>query len=1471
MTGLKIQDAAIGRVLSGLEQLREIKARHRQSKAPVIDVTVAVMSYNNAAFLGQTIDSVLAQEGVRLELRVFDDCSSDNSMEILERYRQDPRFHYQLNARNLGMIGNYNQCLHSGTGRYVVVLGSDDLIYPGHLRSLVEAMDQHPHVALGYTQCLWINEHSQLLKHAVHPGHRDNSYVGGRDELVDLLSHDSYITPSAAILRRSVLPRLTLENGGVHRDNMLAGDWELWTRIAQVAPDFLFLHQATVGYRIHGGQISQKFYASDKPLVEHTKILELNLEVPAARKRMQQGAARIWQLYLRRLAGYPVEVQARFAERKEWIRQMLFEVPHLDIESDVLFTVILTTFNRPGLLMDALNSLAAQTWKDFEVILVNDKGTPVESLLSNFEFPITYLRQGRNQGPAAARNAAYRLARGRYVVYLDDDDCYLPNHLQTLAQAIERHPDEVIYTDAIFITEALEGEARIEKNREQRYPHDEYSRDRLFINNYIPINTFACPRALIGSVGGFDEALSAFEDWDFLIRLALRATFHHVRSETVEVRMRAAEFDPTRRSQQAFKNYPELYQEIYTRHGDLGSETVRAGRRKILIKLGLLEPEQGTFSGVQEWLTGRALSSQQQILVEKRLEQYDQGPQFGILILDLKGDPTKVAATWKSLEPSHLAYRNIQPLLLTVAPDTAQGFEGQVIQVTADHWIDRLNQAISESTFDWCCLLDAGDELTPNGLLIAGLELLTAPDCRAVYCDGMYRQDDGSLGVVLRPDFNLDYLLSLPASMGRHWLLRRNIVIEAGGFDAGYRQAPEFELILRLITLGGLDGLGHIAEPLLITCSPRLTDVEDEKRAITHHLEARGYEFPEVRSDKAGQYRIHYGHQQRPQVSILILAGSELNYLQRCVESLLKYTRYRNYELLLIESDPTAAEVHGWLKALGGLGEERLRSLVPDTMHIAEGALLDFAAEQANGDYLLLLSPKAAAFDGDWMDELLNHAQRPEVGVVGAKLLSSDGKVRHAGLILGLQGPAGLPFTGAPLDAAGYMQRLQVDQNYSAVSRDCLLIPRQLYQALGGLANGIPDRYLDLDICLRAKQAGYLTVWAANSQLMLSGEPMAPAPVAEEDALYQKWLPALARDTAYNPNFSLVQSGGFKLANTALSWRPLSSWKPLPTVLAHPADLPASSHYRVVQPFTALRHAGLIDGALSLGLMHLPDLERYEPDSIILQRTLGTERLESMRRMKAFSRAFKVFELDDYLPALPPELLPHEDRSTDLFKSLRLGLDFVDRLVVSSESLAEALSGLHSDIRVVENRLPVQWKNLQGQRRTSSKPRIGFIGCLHHDEDLQVIADVVKALAGEVEWVVFGACPEALRPYIYERYTDVSMEQYPSALAQLNLDLALAPLAQSLFNECKSNLRLLEYGACGYPVICSDVRGYQLGNLPVTRVSNRHEDWVNAIRTHLSDLDASARMGDNLQAVVRQDWMLEGMHLEAWHKAWLAD
>jgi CDP-glycerol glycerophosphotransferase (TagB/SpsB family)/GT2 family glycosyltransferase/glycosyltransferase involved in cell wall biosynthesis len=887
---------------------------------------------------------------------------------------------------------------------------------------------------------------------------------------------------------------------------------------------------------------------------------------------------------------------------------------------------------------------------------------------------------------------------------------------------------------------------------------------------------------------------------------------------------------------------------------------------------------------LQRWVDARLPTPIQNRLINEYLQAHNGGPKFAILVVDLEGNIAKLMQTISSLGLEKGLYATVQIIALTSAqsPATSMADKLHFISVDANNYIEVANQVAVDGDFDWLMLVEAGDEFTASGLMVAALELIAAPDCKAVYGDELQRLPDGKLGAAFRPGVNLDLLLSLPSVMARHWLFRRDHFIKVGGFDPACSEALEFDLLIRMINHEGLVGLGHISEAIVVSTAPVLLDSEVEKQILLRHLKHRGYSAASVNSMLPGRYSITYGHADQPLVSIIIPTKDQLPTLQRCVESLLEKTQYPNYEVLIVDNNSETAEAKEWFNAVASWGDSRIRVLrYPFAFNYS--AINNMAAREASGDYLVLLNNDTAILHEDWLDALLNHAMRPEVGVVGAKLLYPDGRIQHAGVVLGLRGPADHPLIGEDMNAAGYMQRLQVDQNYSAVTAACLMIRKSLYEAVGGLdEEHFKVSYNDVDLCLKTRQAGYLTVWTPRAVLMHEGsvsqtriDVAAQAAklarfVGEQDALYSKWLPLLARDPAYNPNLSLNHRGYELEPDVHLTWRPLS-WRPLPVVLAHPADAHGCGHYRIIRPFKAQKEAGLMDGMMSPGLLHVADLERYNPDVIVLQRQIGDERLEAMRRIKKFSNAFKVYELDDYLPNLPLKNIHRTQMPKDVLKSLRKGLSYVDRFVVSTEPLAEAFAGLHSDIRVVQNRLPIEWwSGVKSLRKQGRKPRVGWAGGISHTGDLELIADVVKALANEVEWIFFGMCPAKIRPYVHEFHGGVDIDSYPEALARLNLDLALAPVEQNLFNECKSNLRLLEYGACGIPVICSDLLCYQ-GDLPVMRVKNRYKDWVEAIRAHISDLDAAARLGDELRSCVHRDWMLDEKAAQEWQRAWTAE
>ncbi|APO98771.1 glycosyltransferase [Xanthomonas perforans] len=1170
-----------------------------------------------------------------------------------------------------------------------------------------------------------------------------------------------------------------------------------------------------------------------------------------------------------------------------------------------LVSIVMPTY-KSRYFAQALESALAQTYPALELVICDDNADgAIEALLAprlaDAPFPIRYHRNTPRLGELVSTIKGIGLAQGEYVKFLHDDDVLAPDCIAQLVEAIERNPGTAMASSR---RQRIDGDGQpLPDILATCFPFaDDVLIDGPELVSFLADHTInfigepSCVLARRADLLALGNGLMALNgkaiDWvgdlAIYVKLLRHGNLAFLASPLTQFRVSSAQFSQGGRDQVGV--------------GDQGHDDLRQGIRQLgwrretgdnrQVRVAPLSPHKARVfkpvdlvnalmqsAGMAErvspttWLGVRHPSMVQRELIQARLHAHAGGPRIAVLLIDRHGDAAAVAATRDSLD-AVACYQQHRTWVISSSPQQVAAHGERGVLIEAHGLAATLNRVIAaQDATDWVLLVDAGSLFTASGLMMLALEMLALPDdCQAVYADEVMALDNGQLGLALRPALYLDMLLSAPATLSRHWAFRHRTLLADGGFPTGPSAAFELDYQLGLIERYGLACIRHIAEPILIASATPQHDDEDERQAIARHLAARGYVDAVVHSAGPGRHALDYRHAQQPLVSILVPVDGRLPQVQRCLESILANTSYPHYEVLLLDRGTTEPDLHGWLSGIENLGMQQIRVLRFAAEPPRE-AVCNAAVQHAHGEVLLWLAAGAAVMKADWLEQLLNHALRPEVGAVAGKLLRGDGTVHHAGLLLGLGAPAARAFEGAAFDESGYLQRLQLDQNYSALSGECLMLPRQLFLDAGGFdLEPALAQWSDVDLCLRLQQAGYLNVFAARAQLLIDPLDAPAATALDEEAMYARWLPLMANDPAYNPGFSLDPGAGFQLADPRASWRPLQSWRPLPSVIALPADIEGCGHYRVIQPLRALREAGMAEGVLFNGYLEISELARQDPDVVILQRQVGEARLEAMRRMKALSRALKVYELDDYLPNLPLKNAHREHMPKDILKTVRRGLGMVDRFVVSTPALAEAFAGLHSDIRVAENRLPPHWwEHLPARaERQGGKPRIGWAGGASHTGDLELIADVVKELAGEVEWVFMGMYPFALRQHIHQFQPGVPIDEYPAALAALDLDLALAPVEQNLFNECKSNLRLLEYGACGYPVIASDVRCYQ-GSLPVTLVKNRYRDWIGAIREHLADLDAARAKGAALREVVRRDWMLSGSNLDTWRAAWLPD
>jgi hypothetical protein len=866
------------------------------------------------------------------------------------------------------------------------------------------------------------------------------------------------------------------------------------------------------------------------------------------------------------------------------------------------------------------------------------------------------------------------------------------------------------------------------------------------------------------------------------------------------------------------------------------------------------------FSDFSNWLSQRRISDSQRRHFESFIAASPYLPNVEIIVYSQPKDtPSELALTLQSIETAKQC--GIQVAVKVWEPSSPVPL------------VSFSNALIKSSSFEWLLFVRSGDELTQCGLLMAYIEMIKEPKKKAIYTDKMLRSQGGGIETKFLPDFNHDLLISFPWLMSNHWFFKRDLLIELNGFEASAGHFFELDFILKLVSAQQHACIHHLAEPLLIALEPDAWIEEPAERAlIEQYIVESGYPNAQVLQQSPRLYRTLYLQAELPLVSIII-PNQGIHLTQRCMESLLQNTGYTHYEILIVDNlskDPAST---AWLQGIGQIDPQRF-CIVSNDGSKDIYTMKNLGAQAAQGDLLVFVDPSIQFIESSWLDSLINHAQRPKVGVVGVKLVDSSLNVFSAGYVLGMMKGNENAFVGERFDDIGYLQRLSVDQAYSAMSSRCVMVRKSHFETVGGFKASIGrNTETDIDFCLKIKALGLDNIWTPHAVAQWGTEIRAAKKSKSDnylpsDAFLNDWLPAIARDPAYNKNLTLVGKPFSVEPMPEMTWRPLS-WRPSPIILAHPSDDTGCGQYRVIKPLTAMMQEGIGDGLISFRALVPAELERLKPDTIIFQRPLARDFLDFMKYSKTYSNAFKVYEIDDLITNIPLKNYFRSQHPKDTVNLLREGIAQVDRLIVSTPGLAEAYSGWNSDTRVLELKLPLEWwGNLNITKTEHKKPRVGWAGGSSHLGDLELIADVVKDLADEVDWVFFGMCPKKLRPYVKEFHSGVPIHMYPQKLASLDLDLAIAPLENNQFNDCKSNLRLLEYGACGFPVICSNARAFTETLLPVQITKNKYKDWMDAIRQHITDLNNSRAQGGKLKEEVQRNWMLQNQGLQSFSRAW---
>lgn len=446
------------------------------------------------------------------------------------------------------------------------------------------------------------------------------------------------------------------------------------------------------------------------------------------------------------------------------------------------------------------------------------------------------------------------------------------------------------------------------------------------------------------------------------------------------------------------------------------------------------------------------------------------------------------------------------------------------------------NACIEMACGEYITLFDHDDLLHPAALY-ENMKVICEQDADFIYTDEntFHATPIDAYCPNFKPDFAPDTLRSYNYICHLS-TFKASLLKKVGKFRPEFDGSQDYDMILRLTEKA--EKIVHIPKVLYYWRSHASSVAADisakpytlvaAKKALKEHLQRVGLEGEVYDAKVLSMYRIAYKIKKQDLVSILIPNKDHVNDLKKCIDSIISRTTYPDWEIVVIENNSTETQTFQYYEVIKH--DARIRVVEWDGA-FNYSAINNYGAKYAKGEYILLLNNDTEVITPDWLEQMIMFAQRSDVGAVGAKLYYPDDTIQHAGVILGIGGVAGHSHKYYPRNDYGYMGRLILAQNLSAVTAACLLLRKSVWDEIGGLNEAFAVAFNDVDFCMRIREAGYLIVFTPFAELYhyesksrgLEDTPEKQMRFAGEIQKFQsRWQAQLDMgDPYYNPNLTL--------------------------------------------------------------------------------------------------------------------------------------------------------------------------------------------------------------------------------------------------------------------------------------------------------------------------------------------------------------
>lgn len=361
-----------------------------------------------------------------------------------------------------------------------------------------------------------------------------------------------------------------------------------------------------------------------------------------------------------------------------------------------------------------------------------------------------------------------------------------------------------------------------------------------------------------------------------------------------------------------------------------------------------------------------------------------------------------------------------------------------------------------------------------------------------------------------KPDWN-PYLLRSFNYIGNSFVLSKQLLKKLSDFEFNDKNY-HYDLILHCAELS--DKFAHIPIP---SCSVFEIQKIDQSKILSQHIKRLKLNAEIKPGNALSTYRVNYFLQNEPKVTIIIPTKNNKTLLKRCIDSLENNTNYKNFEIIIIDNNTTDKKTLDYYTSLD-------YNIISHKESFNFSKMNNLGAKKAQGDYILCLNDDTKAIDPNWLTEMVSICQQNDVGIVGAKLLHSNGTIQHAGSVFLKSGSGFHVFENILENDVGFFNMHNTIRNFSAVTGACLLIKKSIFDKIDGYDDNFDLFYGDADLCLKTIKAGFHVVYTPFAKLLHEGSTTIKKnsesffAVENHYDFIKKWSYLKKGDPYYNPN-----------------------------------------------------------------------------------------------------------------------------------------------------------------------------------------------------------------------------------------------------------------------------------------------------------------------------------------------------------------